>query len=102
MMTVAELHRRYHDDTGIIFSSMYPGCIAETALFREKRAWFRKAFPWFMKYVTGGYVSELEAGERLAQVIDDPNCTKSGVYWGWDGGAKGGGVWESRDGTLTT
>jgi protochlorophyllide reductase len=42
MMTVSELHRRYHDDTGIVFSSMYPGCIAETALFREKRSWFRK------------------------------------------------------------
>ena len=42
MMTVSELHRRYHEDTGIIFSSMYPGCIAETALFREKRPWFRK------------------------------------------------------------
>ena len=42
MMTVSELHRRYHDSTGIAFSSMYPGCIAETALFREKRTWFRK------------------------------------------------------------
>lgn len=37
MMTVRELHRRYHDETGITFSSMYPGCIAETNLFREKR-----------------------------------------------------------------
>ncbi len=42
MMTVSELHNRYHEDTGIVFSSMYPGCIAETALFREKRSWFRK------------------------------------------------------------
>ena len=42
MMTVSELHRRYHNSTGINFSSMYPGCIAETALFREKRPWFRK------------------------------------------------------------
>lgn len=96
-MTVSELHRRYHDATGITFSSMYPGCIAETALFREKRPWFRKAFPWFMKYVTGGYVSEKEAGERLAQVIDDPNCNKSGVYWSWNGGAKTVGRW-SEDG----
>lgn len=96
-MTVSELHRRYHDATGITFSSMYPGCIAETALFREKRQWFRKAFPWFMKYVTGGYVSEKEAGERLAQVIDDPKCTKSGAYWSWNGGAKTVGRW-SEDG----
>jgi protochlorophyllide reductase len=97
MMTVSELHRRYHKDTGIVFSSMYPGCIAETALFREKRGWFRKAFPWFMKYVTGGYVSEKEAGERLAQVIDDERCSKSGVYWSWNGGAKTVGRW-SPDG----
>merc|ERR1712023_347400 len=38
------------------------GCIAESALFRQKREWFRKIFPLFMKYVTGGYVSEEEAG----------------------------------------
>ena len=41
-----------------------------------------------MKYVTGGYVSEVEAGQRLAQVIDDPQCTKSGVYWSWNGNAQ--------------
>mmetsp|Transcript_14372 Transcript_14372/g.16318 ORF Transcript_14372/g.16318 Transcript_14372/m.16318 type:complete len:418 (+) Transcript_14372:169-1422(+) len=97
MMTVSELHRRYHDETGIIFSSMYPGCIAETALFREKRSWFRKGFPWFMKYVTGGYVGEQEAGERLAQVVDDPQCSKSNVYWSWNGGAQQVGRW-SEDG----
>jgi len=88
MMTVTELHRRYHEETGITFASMYPGCIAETALFREKRQWFRKLFPVFMKYVTGGYVSEVEAGERLAQVIYDEKCTKSGVYWSWNGNAQ--------------
>lgn len=95
MMTVSELHKRYHDETGIIFSSMYPGCIAETALFREKRQWFRKGFPWFMKYVTGGYVGEEEAGQRLAQVIDDPQCKKSNIYWSWNGGAKQVGRWSS-------
>ncbi|OEU20696.1 NADPH:protochlorophyllide oxidoreductase [Fragilariopsis cylindrus CCMP1102] len=97
MMTVSELSRRYAEDTGIVFSSMYPGCIAETALFREKRQWFRKIFPAFMKYVTGGYVSEAEAGDRLAQVIDDPQCDKSGVYWSWNGGAQSVGRW-SEDG----
>mmetsp|Transcript_31459 Transcript_31459/g.76152 ORF Transcript_31459/g.76152 Transcript_31459/m.76152 type:complete len:152 (+) Transcript_31459:1655-2110(+) len=97
MMTVSQLDRLYHEDTGIVFSSMYPGCIAETALFREKRQWFRKLFPAFMKYVTGGYVGEEEAGDRLAQVIDDPQCNKSGVYWSWNGGAKTVGRW-SEDG----
>ncbi|KAL3823627.1 hypothetical protein ACHAXA_005608 [Cyclostephanos tholiformis] len=97
MMTVSELHRRYHASTGISFSSMYPGCIAETALFREKRPWFRKVFPWFMKYVTGGYVGMEEAGQRLAQVVDDPQCAKSDVYWSWNGGAQQVGRW-SPDG----
>jgi protochlorophyllide reductase len=88
MMTVNELHNRYHKSTGVIFNSMYPGCIAETQLFREKRVWFRKLFPLFMRYVTGGYVGEKEAGERLAQVVDGVECSKSGVYWSWNGGAR--------------
>jgi protochlorophyllide reductase len=50
-----------------------------------------------MKYVTGGYVGQEEAGERLAQVIDDPTCSKSGVYWSWNGGAQQVGRW-SPDG----
>merc|ERR1719463_908171 len=66
MMTVLECHKRYHDSTGVIFNSMYPGCIAETQLFREKRAWFRNFFfPNLMKTI-GAYVSEAEAGERTA------------------------------------
>ena len=100
MMTVSELHRRYHGITGITFSSLYPGCIAETALFREKRQWFRKLFPVFMKYVTGGYVSQEEAGERLAQVVTDPICRKSGVYWSWNGGAKRVGLYDPKTGTI--
>jgi protochlorophyllide reductase len=50
-----------------------------------------------MKYVTGGYVGMEEAGERLAQVVDDPQCTKSDVYWSWNGGAQQVGRW-SDDG----
>ena len=50
-----------------------------------------------MKYVTGGYVGEEEAGERLAQVIDDPKCDKSGVYWSWNGNAQQVGSY-SKDG----
>jgi protochlorophyllide reductase len=88
MMTANELHERYHASTGITFSTMYPGCIATTNLFREKRTWFRTVFPLFMKYVTGGFVSEEEAGRRLAQVVDAPECAKSGVYWSWNGGAR--------------
>jgi protochlorophyllide reductase len=53
MMTANLLHNKYNKLTGITFSSMYPGCIAESPLFREKRPWFRKYFPVFMKFITG-------------------------------------------------
>jgi hypothetical protein len=84
------LHAKYHKKTGINFSSIYPGCIAESPLFREKRDWFRKYFPIFMKYITGGFVGEEEAGQRLFQVAHDPRCAKSGVYWSWNGGPREG------------
>lgn len=60
--------RRFHGDTGVVFSSLYPGCIAETGLFRNHYKLFRTLFPPFQKYITKGYVSEEEAGKRLAQV----------------------------------
>jgi hypothetical protein len=44
----------------------------------------------FMKYITGGYVSEEEAGRRLYQVVVDPRCARSGVYWSWNGGPRRG------------
>jgi len=56
MMMANLLHTKYNKLTGISFSSMYPGCIAESPLFREKREWFRKYFPVFMKYITGKFV----------------------------------------------
>uniref|UniRef100_A0A7S1TWC2 protochlorophyllide reductase n=1 Tax=Phaeomonas parva TaxID=124430 RepID=A0A7S1TWC2_9STRA len=98
MMTVTELHERYHKATGITFSSLYPGCIATTELFREKRGWFRVWFPWFQKYVTGGFVSEAEAGDRLAQVAVDEKCKKSDVYWSWNGNAQQLGLTLDEDG----
>lgn len=73
--------RRLNASTGITFSSLYPGCIAETGLFRNHYDVFRTLFPAFQKYVTKGYVSEEVAGQRLAQV--------GGPLWGdpgWDWG----------------
>mmetsp|Transcript_26217 Transcript_26217/g.61690 ORF Transcript_26217/g.61690 Transcript_26217/m.61690 type:complete len:567 (-) Transcript_26217:220-1920(-) len=90
MMMSNFLHTKYHKLTGISFSSMYPGCIAESPLFREKREWFRTYFPIFMKFITGGFVGEYEAGQRLFQVAHDPRCSKSGVYWSWNGGPREG------------
>jgi protochlorophyllide reductase len=90
MMLSNTLHAKYNKLTGISFSSIYPGCIAESPLFREKRTWFRQYFPIFMKFITGGFVGEEEAGQRLFQVAHDPRCTKSGVYWSWNGGPREG------------
>ena len=69
MLTMQEFHRRYHEETGITFSSLYPGCIATTGLFREHIPLFRFLFPPFQKYITKGFVSEDDAGKRLAQVL---------------------------------
>ena len=52
MLTMRELHRRYHESTGITFASLYPGCIAETGLFRNHVDFFKVAFPWFQKNIT--------------------------------------------------
>ncbi|KAL5994525.1 Protochlorophyllide reductase, chloroplastic [Asimina triloba] len=84
MLVMQEFHRRYHEDTGITFASLYPGCIATTGLFREHIPLFRLLFPPFQKYITKGFVSEEESGKRLAQVVSDPSLTKSGVYWSWN------------------
>lgn len=83
VLTMRELHRRYHESTGIVFSSLYPGCVATTALFRNHYPLFQKLFPLFQKYITGGFVSEELAGERVAAVVADPEYNQSGVYWSW-------------------
>ena len=57
----------------MVFASLYPGCIAETGLFRNHYKLFRTIFPPFQKYITKGYVSEEESGRRLAQVLPITN-----------------------------
>jgi protochlorophyllide reductase len=83
VLTVRELHRRYHDSTGITFTSLYPGCVADTPLFRNHYPLFQRLFPWFQKNITGGYVSQDLAGERVAMVVADPDYRQSGAYWSW-------------------
>jgi protochlorophyllide reductase len=83
VLTMRELHRRYHELTGITFTSLYPGCVAETQLFRNHYPLFQKIFPLFQKYITGGYVSQELSGERVAAVVADPEYKQSGAYWSW-------------------
>lgn len=83
VLTMRELHRRYHESTGIAFTSLYPGCVADTPLFRNHYPLFQKIFPWFQKNITGGYVSQELAGDRLAMVVADSEYQQSGAYWSW-------------------
>ncbi|APB32885.1 protochlorophyllide oxidoreductase [Gloeomargarita lithophora Alchichica-D10] len=83
MIMTRELHRRYHASTGITFSSLYPGCVADTPLFRHSYPTFQTLFPWFQKNITGGYVSQALAGERVAQVVADASFQESGGHWSW-------------------
>ncbi|WP_320664164.1 protochlorophyllide reductase [Prochlorococcus sp. MIT 1223] len=82
MITTQELHRRYKDSS-IVFSSLYPGCVANTQLFRNTPKLFQILFPWFQKLITGGFVSQSLAGERVAQVVADPAFGISGAHWSW-------------------
>ena len=84
----------------------YVTCEAEPAICLYKDA--PKAWPDRVREVQG-YVSEEEAGQRLAQVVSDPAMDKSGTYWSWSNekgsfenqvseevsdGAKGQRLWE--------
>ena len=82
MITTQELHRRFNSSP-ILFSSLYPGCVANTRLFRNTPKLFQWLFPWFQKLITGGFVSEALAGDRVAQVVADPQFAISGVHWSW-------------------
>jgi len=83
MIISRELHRRFHESTGLVCSTVYPGCVADTALFRDTPLAFQRIFPWFQKNITKGYVSQALAGERVAQVVVDADFSTSGVHWSW-------------------
>lgn len=93
ILTVKEMSNRWHEQTGVTFSTMYPGCIADTPLFRNHTPTFRFLFPLIQKYITKGYVTMQEAGGRLASVVCEEQYTKSGAYWAWKGG--GDQLWEN-------
>jgi protochlorophyllide reductase len=90
MITSRELHRRHHARTCIVFNTLYPGCVADTPLFRNTPRAFQVIFPWFQKNITKGYVSQELAGDRLAQVVADDAFAQSGVHWSWGNRQKEG------------
>ena len=83
MMMSRELHNRFHSDTRIIFSTLYPGCVADTELFRNSPKFFQKIFPWFQQHITKGYVSQELSGIRVAKVVEDFEFGLSGQHWSW-------------------
>ena len=83
MITSRELHRRHHARTGIVFNTLYPGCVADTPLFRNTPRAFQVIFPWFQKNITKGYVTQELSGERVADVVADEAFAQSGVHWSW-------------------
>ncbi len=83
MIMSREFHRRHHGTTGVVFSTLYPGCVAETALFRDAPKLFQTVFPWFQRNIIKGYVSQPLAGDRVAQVVADAGFEQSGVHWSW-------------------
>jgi protochlorophyllide reductase len=90
VLTMRELHRRYNKTTDITFTSLYPGCVADTPLFRNHYPLFQKLFPLFQKYITKGYVSQELSGERVAAVMADPEYRQSGAYFSWGNRQKEG------------
>ena len=89
MITVQELSKRYSKEN-IIFNSLYPGCVADTNLFRNTPWLFRFFFPIFQRFITRGYISQRLAGERVAQVATYKKYAKSGVHWSWGNRQKSG------------
>jgi protochlorophyllide reductase len=90
MITSRELHRRYHEETGVVFSTVYPGCVADTALFRDTPVLFQRLFPLFQRHITKGYVTQELAGHRVADTVTEPEFHRSGVHWSWGNRQKDG------------
>ncbi len=82
MVTVQELSKKYSSER-IIINSLYPGCVADTKLFRYTPWLFRFLFPIFQRFITKGYVSQRLAGERVAQVATFKKYAKPAVHWSW-------------------
>ena len=82
MITVQELAKRYPSDK-LVSNSLYPGCVANTKLFRNTPWIFRLLFPIFQKFITGGFVSQKLAGQRVALIATSKDFSESGVHWSW-------------------
>ncbi|KAF2314308.1 hypothetical protein GH714_025237 [Hevea brasiliensis] len=81
MLTMQEFHRRFQEETGITFASLYPGCIATTGLFREHIP-CSGFYSLHSKSTSPRALSPNMKPEK--GLLSDPSLTKSGVYWSWN------------------
>jgi len=85
VLTMKALSDRYGRD-GVTSVAIFPGCVADSNLFREKRGWFRYVFfPILQKYITRQYVPNDGAGRRVAEVATQGQFSDSGSYYQWRG-----------------
>jgi len=109
-MLASTLHRNYNKQTGVSFSSVYPGEVTDSALFAGKPPLATSdRLPSFVKAIADFELSALkslglgdgmhadgltaepepvstpEAGGRLFQAAHDVRCSKSG-HWSWKEG----------------
>ena len=89
MITVQEIAKRYPSEK-LICNSLYPGCVANSKLFRNTPLIFRILFPLFQRFITKGFVSERLAGERVALIATGKDFSQSGVHWSWGNRQKRG------------
>jgi protochlorophyllide reductase len=92
MIMSREMHARWHETTGIMFNTLCLGCVADMALFRDAPKAFQAIFPWFQKNIAKGCVTQELAGDRVAQVVIDPQFARSGVHWSWGNRQKAGAI----------
>lgn len=78
MLTVREMHKRYHDSTGITFSTLYPGCIAETGLFRNHVKAFQLLFPAFQKNITQVRAQKAQNHKKRGEQAVNKACMRAG------------------------
>eukprot|EP00293_Proteomonas_sulcata_P015731 CAMPEP_0184291588 /NCGR_PEP_ID=MMETSP1049-20130417/3566_1 /TAXON_ID=77928 /ORGANISM="Proteomonas sulcata, Strain CCMP704" /LENGTH=603 /DNA_ID=CAMNT_0026599073 /DNA_START=30 /DNA_END=1841 /DNA_ORIENTATION=+ len=83
-IVMREMNKRYGKTRGVTINAMFPGCIAESPLFRQKRGWFRWLFPKFQKSITKQFVPMDIAGSRVADCIADHDKKVGGAYWKWN------------------
>jgi len=85
-MLATALHERYHKQTGIAFSTIHPGMIENSALFKDKQPLDTSLLGMLRESIgmaEGSSVGVQDAAGRLFQVATDGRCSKSGVQWSW-------------------